>query len=174
MGFFDSLFDAGGSSIDTTGFDAGIGGGTPFDFGNLLNTGVNVIGGFLSPQTGTGRVPMTMADTLPAVIGGGMIMRGAGALARHYPQLAAKLASLNMSRSSAFSMLKKFGPAALTGIGFAAVEVAQLASSGSGRRRMNICNGRALRRAQRRVSAFHNFYKRTCGSPGRKRRSARC
>jgi hypothetical protein len=172
MGFFDSIFDSGGSSVDSTGFDVGIS-STPFDFNNLLNQGVNVLGGFLSPQMNAGGVPMNMAAA-PVIGGGAMVVRGAGALARHFPQLAAKLGALNMSRSAAYSMLKKFGPAALTGIGFAAVEVAQLASSGSGRRRMNICNGRALRRAQRRVSAFHNFYKRTCGNPVRRRRASRC
>jgi hypothetical protein len=175
MGYFDSLFDSGGSSVDTTGFDAGFGGtgGSGIDFSGLFNTGVQALGSFLTAQQGSGRVPITMADTVPMVAGGAMVARGIGALATRFPQLAARLGALNLSRSAAYSMLKKFGPAALTGIGFAAVEVAQLASSGSGRRHMNICNGRALRRANRRVQAFHNFYKRTCGTSVR-RRKTRC
>lgn len=171
MGFFDSLFDSGGSSVDSTGFDLGIGASsTPFDFNALLNTGVGLAGQFFGG--GSSAIPTQLAMTPAIVGGGGMIARGVGALATRYPQLAARLANLGLSRSAAYAQLKRFGPASLISLVFAANEIAQLASSGSGRRRMNICNGRALRRANRRVQAFHNFYKRTCGIATRRRKRA--
>jgi hypothetical protein len=111
-----------------------------------------------------------MAGAVPAMAGGVMALRGLGAygirgLAARFPQLASRLAATGLTRGAAYGMLKRFGPSALIALGFAGLEISQLAVSGSGRRRMNICNGRALRRASRRVAAFHNFYKRTCGLP---------
>jgi hypothetical protein len=109
------------------------------------------------------------------IVGGmrGLAAYGIRGLAARFPQLAQRLNATGLTRGAAYGMLKKFGPAALLSLGFASLEISQLAVSGSGRRRMNICNGRALRRANRRVQAFHNFYKRTCGNPVR-RRSKRC
>jgi hypothetical protein len=156
------------TATDSTGFDQGLvsDAGSSFDWNSLLNLGTSVAQNFLVPSGG-GNLPVQLAASpgLPAVMAaGGMVARMGGALATRFPALAARLASLQLTRAGAYSLLKKFGPTALTGMGFAALEVAQLASSGSGRRRMNICNGRALRRASRRVQAFHNFYKRTCGT----------
>jgi hypothetical protein len=103
---------------------------------------------------------------VPAVIGaGGAVVRGGGAM------IASRLASLGLNRSTAYTMLKKFGPASLIGLGLTAVEVAQVAKSKGGYRRMNMCNGRALRRASRRLEGFHRFYKRTCGLPVHQRKS---
>jgi hypothetical protein len=105
---------------------------------------------------------------VPAVIGaGGAVVRGGGAM------IASRLASLGLNRSTAYTMLKKFGPASLIGLGLTAVEVAQVAKSKGGYRRMNMCNGRALRRASRRLEGFHKFYKRTCGLPVHRKKSSK-
>ena len=174
MGFFDDIF-GGSDSTDSigSGFNAGIGGGpgSSFDWTGLLNAGV----GLASQAIGGGRsqgVPVqfgasTMA-AVPAVIGaGGMVVRSAGGM------IAARLASLGLNRATAYTMLKKFGPTALLGLGLTAIEVAQVARSKGGYRRMNMCNGRALRRASRRLEGFHKFYKRTCGLPVHRKKSSK-
>jgi hypothetical protein len=104
----------------------------------------------------------------------GLAAYGIRGLAARFPQLAQRLASTGLTRGAAYGMLKKFGPAALLALGFASLEISQLAVAGGGRRRMNICNGRALRRANRRVQAFHNFYRRTCGVARHHRRKKSC
>lgn len=170
MGFFDDLFGADDSPGDT--FNGGLTGGAGFDWSNLLNTGVNVAGQFLSGGGGRSQgVPQTYQSNMsavPMVIGaGGAVMRTGGAL------LAARLTSLGLTRSTAWTMLKKFGPASLVGLGLTSLEIAQVARSKGGHRRMNMCNGRALRRASRRLEGFHKFYKRTCALPIRQRKSSK-
>jgi hypothetical protein len=182
MGFFDSIFDTGSNIFDSavSGVENLFGGSsaTTSDNSFLGNFDLSSFGGNLSGQ-GAQTVPAIYQNTMagmPAIIGGGaMALRGLGAygirgLAARFPQLAQRLAASGLTRGAAYSMLKRFGPSALIALGFASLEISQLAVSGSGRRRMNICNGRALRRASRRVSAFHNFYKRTCGLPSTHRR----
>jgi len=168
MGFFDDIF-GGSDSTDSvgSGFNAGLT-ATPFDWGGLLNTGVNLLGNALGGGRSQG-VPQTFGASMaavPAVIGaGGAVVRTAGAA------LAARLASIGLNRATAWTLLKQQGPTALLALGLTAVEVAQLARSRSRYRRMNMCNGRALRRASRRLEGFHKFYKRTCGLPVHSRRS---
>ena len=171
MGFFDDIF-GGSDSTDAvgSGFNSGINGGSSFDWTGLLNAGV----GLASQAIGGGRsqgVPMQYGASMaavPAVIGaGGMVVRGAGSM------IATRLASLGLTRGTAYTMLKKFGPASLIGLGLTALEVAQVAKSRGGYRRMNMCNGRALRRASRRLEGFHRFYKRTCALPVHRKKSSK-
>jgi hypothetical protein len=167
MGFFDDIFNSDDAPGDN--FNAGISGGGGFDWGNLLNTGVNIAGNLLGGGGRSQGVPQTYQANMgavPMVIGaGGAVVRSGGAL------LAARLTSLGLTRATAWNMLKKFGPASLVGVGLTSLEIAQIARSKGGYRRMNMCNGRALRRASRRLEGFHKFYKRTCALPVRQRKS---
>lgn len=170
MGLFDDIFEGSDSLGDN--FNAGLSGGGGFNWNNLLNTGVNLAGQFLGGGGRSQGVPQTMQSNMmgavPMVIGaGGAVIRSGGAL------LAARLTSLGLTRSTAWTMLKKFGPASLVGLGLTSLEIAQVARSKGGSRRMNMCNGRALRRASRRLEGFHRFYKRTCGLPVRQRKSSK-
>lgn len=167
MGFFDDVFGSNDSPGDS--FNAGLASSNDFNWGNLLNTGVNVLGGFLSNQNSQGVPPaiQTNMAMLPAVRAGVPMIRSGGAI------LAARLTSLGLTKATAWSMLKKFGPASLVGVGLTSLEIAQIAQSKGGHRRMNMCNGRALRRASRRLEGFHRFYKRTCGLPVHRRKSSR-
>lgn len=168
MGFFDDIF--GGSDSSETSFSAGLAPDPGINWGNLLNTGANIVGSFFAPQS-QGVPPMIQSNLamLPSVVrGGSMVVRGAGAA------LSARLASIGLNRATAWTLLKQQGPTALLALGLTAVEVGQLARSRGGHRRMNMCNGRALRRASRRLEGFHKFYKRTCGLPVRRSKSRSC
>jgi len=177
MGFFDSIFDTGTSLFDSavSGVENLFGGSpasTVQDFGSFGSGGLPAGYGLLS-ESGASTVPAIYSNTqlAPMIAGGALVARG---LAARFPQLMARLNASGISRSKAYSVLKRYGPAALTGAGFAALEVSQLAVAGPGRRRMNICNARALRRASRRIEGFHKFYKRTCGMPTYSRRRRKC
>jgi len=170
MGFFDDIFgsnDSVGDNFNAGLSDSNIG----FDWGNLLNAGVNIAGNFLGGGGRSQGVPQNYQSNMAAVPmvmgGGGAIVRSGGAL------LAARLASLGLTRSTAWNMLKKLGPASLVGVGLTSIEIAQIARSKGGYRRMNMCNGRALRRASRRLEGFHRFYKRTCGLTVRRKKSSK-
>jgi hypothetical protein len=177
---FSSIWDTGAGLFDSavSGVESLFGGGTPpptdfgsFDFSQFSPSSL------LSGQ-GASTVPAIYQNAqwqAPAVMAlGGLARYGIRGLAARFPQLAGRLNATGLTRSAAYTQLKRFGPAALIALGFAATEISQLAVAGSGRRRMNICNGRALRRASRRVSAFHNFYKRTCGLPVHRSRRKKC
>lgn len=165
MGFFDDIF----GTNDTPGDFGGFGSNSGFDFTGLLNAGVGIANQFIAPRSQGIPTSLAMSPALPAVIGaGGVVVRGA------MTALSARLAAVGLTRASAWSLLKSQGPAALLAVGLTAAEVVHISRTGSGRRRMNMCNGRALRRAQRRLSAFHNFYKKTCGLPSVRRRTKRC
>lgn len=170
VGFFDDIF--GSNDAPGSNFDAGLsGGGSAFDYVGLLNTGVGLANRFLGSSNNNLMIPPTMVTsaTLPAVIGaGGMVVRGA------MTALAARLAAVGLTRASAWSLLKSQGPTALLALGLTAAEVVTVARKGTGRRRMNMCNGRALRRAQRRLTSFHNFYKKTCGMPTYRHKKRTC
>jgi hypothetical protein len=164
MGFFDDIFD---SAADLLPSNAGI------DYGAILNAGVGAgIRALNNYGTGSQGTPSIMPSSLagmPAVmtVGGAVAVRAGSAIA-------ARLATMGLTRAKAYSLLRRYGPASLTAIGLTALEVAQVAQGGSGRRRMNMCNGRALRRAQRRIDSFHRFYKKTCGVPSVHRRKKSC
>jgi len=167
MGFFDDVF--GGDSVGDN-FNAGLSSNdTAFDWNALLNTGVNVAGQFLNRSQGTPTQFQSNMAMVPAVVrGGAVVARTVGGA------LSARLASLGLNRATAWTLLKQGGPAALITLGLSAAEVASVARSRGGYRRMNMCNGRALRRASRRLEGFHRFYKRTCGLPVRHSKSRRC
>lgn len=167
MGFFDDVF--GSNDAPSDNFNAGLTSTNDFNFGNLLNVGVNALGTFLQGGASQGVPPMLQSNMamLPAVRAGVPMIRSGGAI------LAARLTSLGLTKSTAWSMLKKFGPASLVGVGLTSLEIAQIAQSKGGHRRMNMCNGRALRRASRRLEGFHKFYKRTCGLPVHRKKSSR-
>lgn len=166
MGFFDDIF--GGDSVGDN-FNAGLAPSTGFDFGSLLNTGVNIAGNLLGRSNQNVPMQLSAGFGVPAVVGGGvMVARTVGGM------LSARLASLGLNRSTAWTLLKQGGPAALITLGLTAAEVASVARSKGGHRRMNMCNGRALRRASRRLEGFHKFYKRTCGLPVRRSKSRSC
>lgn len=168
MGFFDELF--GGDSVGDN-FNAGLGSNqSAFDWNALLNTGVNVAQSLIGRGSqGTPAQFQTTMAAVPMVIGaGGAVVRTVGAA------LSARLASLGLNRATAWTLLKQGGPAALITLGLSAAEVASVARSRGGHRRMNMCNGRALRRASRRLEGFHRFYKRTCGLPVHRSKSRRC
>jgi hypothetical protein len=156
---------------DTTDLaDPGIfGGNTQVDWGGLLNTGVGFATKFLQTQS----APMTsLAGAVPAVVaGGGALMTRAGMIRI----LAQKLAAQGITWQAAKAGLRKFGPSFLSGAGLAAGELALLSREAmKHHRRMNMCNARALRRASRRLSAFHNFYKKTCSLPIVRHRRKSC
>lgn len=178
MGFFDQISSGISSAIDSTtsGVESLFGlNSTPFDAtgGFNLNTGIPAVFDAGSVNSGFPTVSEMGVPMNTMAAGTALMHLGVRGLHR-FPQLAMRLQSLQLTRAGAFSLLKKFGPASLISLGFAGLEISQLASSGSGRRRMNICNGRALRRASRRLSAFHNFYKRTCGTQIHHRRKKKC
>jgi hypothetical protein len=166
MGFFDDIF---GTDNVGDNFNAGLAPTSSFDFTGLLNAGVGLANNYFAGQRSQS-VPMNLTSaTLPMVVGaGGMVVRGA------MTALAARLAAVGLTRASAWSLLKSQGPTALLALGLTAAEVVTVARKGSGRRRMNMCNGRALRRAQRRLTSFHNFYKKTCGMPTIRHRKKSC
>lgn len=168
MSFFDDIFGNFDSPADS-GFAAGLAPDRGFDFGGLLQSGVNLATTLLAPRTQGMPANLAMSPALPAVVGaGGIVVRGAASA------IAARLAAIGLTRQTAWTLLKQQGPAALLALGLTAAEVVHISRSGSGRRRMNMCNGRALRRAQRRLSAFHNFYKKTCGLPSLRSRKRKC
>lgn len=168
MGFFDDVFV--GDSLGDN-FNAGLSPSpSSFDWSNLLNTGVNILGSaFQGRSQGTPTQFGSNMAMLPAVVrGGGMVARTVGGA------LSARLASLGLNRATAWTLLKQGGPAALITLGLSAAEVASVARSRGGYRRMNMCNGRALRRASRRLEGFHKFYKRTCDLPVRRYKKKSC
>jgi len=168
MSFFDDIFGSDDSPGDN--FRAGLAPSPGFDWTGLLNTGVNIAGNIFGQRGGQG-VPSQLSAGfgVPAIVGGAVMAgRTVGAA------LGARLASLGLNRATAWTLLKQGGPAALLTLGLTAAEVASVARSRGGYRRMNICNGRALRRASRRLEGFHRFYKRTCGLPVRRSKSRSC
>lgn len=127
---------------------------------SLLNIGqsaaTNYFQGQFNPQiqTSMAAVPMIAgAGRAVATVGRGFFNR--------FPNLATAMQGLrnrgaNVTRSSLWSMMKRFGPDFLvTGGILTAAAVSELAMAGPGRRRMNPGNVKALRRAHRRMKSFH-------------------
>jgi hypothetical protein len=133
---------------------------------NLLNFGTQYALQSLTAEQGTGRVPVTMADTLPAVGRVGAAGRAIATVGRRFfdkfPNLATAIQGYrnmgkNVSRGQLWSLMKRFGPDFLiTGGILTAAAVSELAMAGPGRRRMNPGNVKALRRAHRRMKSFHH------------------
>jgi hypothetical protein len=132
----------------------------------LLGLGSSALNTYITAQQGGGRVPVTMADTMPAVgrVGGGVraIATVGRSFFNKFPNLATAIQGYrnmgkNVTRSKLYSLMKRFGPDFLiTGGILTAAAVSELAMAGPGRRRMNPGNVKALRRAHRRMKSFHH------------------
>jgi hypothetical protein len=127
---------------------------------NLFNLGSSALNSYLTAQQGTGRVPITMADTMPAA--GRAVATIGRSFFNKFPNLATAIQGYrnmgkNVSRSKLWSLMKRFGPDFLISGGIlTAAAVSELAMAGPGRRRMNPGNIKALRRAHRRMKSFHH------------------
>ena len=135
----------------------------------LLNIGSTALTGFINqsfapqPVSYGGAGAMQTMGAVPAVIGAGRAVAtvGRGFFTR-FPNLATAIQSLrqrgsNVSRSSLYSAMRRFGPEMLVSGGIlTAAAVSELAVAGPGRRRMNPGNVKALRRAHRRMKSFHH------------------
>lgn len=129
----------------------------------LLGIGTQALQGYVTQQLSAGGPdlpPFSTAAATPAIVrAGGMMARG---LAVRFPTLYAAIQGylargINVTRSQLWSLLKRFGPDFLISGGIlGAVAVSELMMAGPGRRRMNPGNVKALRKAHRRMKAFHN------------------
>lgn len=150
------------------------------DLGGILNSVGGIFSGNQNPYfQGISNVanlasqfaPQPVAMRLPAprptvpMIGGAAASRaivGRGFFQR-YPNLATGIQGLrnmgrNVTRSQLYSMLKRFGPELMISGGIlTAAAISELMQAGSGRKRMNPGNVKALRRSMRRVEAFHKI-----------------
>lgn len=130
---------------------------------NLLGVGTQALSGYVQQQFAPQRVSFPLQTSMAAVPsivrGGAMVARG---FFNRFPSLAVGIQALRakgatVTRSSLYSLMKRFGPDFLIGGGIlTAAAVSELAMAGPGRRRMNAGNVKALRRAHRRMKAFHN------------------
>lgn len=177
---FTSLQPTGGNNMAFQDGDTGFFGGFGDVFGglnnilqangqNLLNLGLNAANSYISssfaPQPvsygGGGAAVPTMA-AVPAIVGAGRAVATVGrGFFNRFPSLATSMQALrnrgaNVTRSSLYSAMRRFGPEMLVSGGIlTAAAVSELAVAGPGRRRMNPGNVKALRRAHRRMRSFH-------------------
>lgn len=127
---------------------------------DLLGIGTQALSGFVANQFAP--QPTMMAAAGPVMRAGGAVATVGRAFFNRFPNLAAGIqrlrnAGANVTRSSLWSMMKRFGPDFLVAGGIlTAAAVSELAMAGPGRRRMNPGNVKALRRAHRRMKSFHN------------------
>lgn len=135
----------------------------------LLGLGTQALQGFVSqqfapqpasyPMSGPAPVAQPAMAAVPAL--GRAVATVGRSFFNRFPNLATAIQSLrnrgaNVSRSTLYSALRKFGPEMLvTGGILTAAAVSELAVAGPGRRRMNPGNVKALRRAHRRMKSFH-------------------
>jgi len=148
-----------------------------FNWNGLLNLGVGLATNALAPRSSgypvSSVAPASMA-AVPAIGRVGAVV-GRGFFNR-FPNLAAGMQRLrnagqNVTRAKLHSVLKRFGPEFLISGGLlTAAAVQELAVAGSGRRRMNPANAKALRRSVRRIESFHRLCKSTDIVKGRRRR----
>lgn len=123
------------------------------------------------------QVPKLAGSMLPALRSGAAVGR---TFFNKFPNLATSLQQLrlrgmNVKRSQLYRMLRRFGPELLISGGLlTAAAVNELLVAGPGHRRMNAANGKALRRAARRIKAFHSL----CGTADllktRRRSGSKC
>lgn len=170
MSIFD---DIGGMFGGGSSFDSGV--DTSFNWNGLLNLGVGLATNALAPRGSAvpAMAPASMAAA-PAIV------RGAATVGRslfnRFPNLATGIQRLrnagqNVTRAKLYSVMKRFGPEFLVSGGLlTAAAVQELAVAGSGRRRMNPANAKALRRSVRRIESFHRLCKSTDVIKGRRRR----
>lgn len=104
-----------------------------------------------------------MAVVPAAARAGAVVARG---FFNRFPNLATAIqkfrnAGMPVTRSKLHGLLRRFGPEFLVSAGIlSAAAVAELSLAGSGRRRMNPANVKALRRSSRRLEAFHKLCQR--------------
>jgi hypothetical protein len=125
---------------------------------NLLGIGTQALSGFVRESFAPQAI-QTMA-AVPAIMrGGAMVGR---AFFNRFPALATAIQSyanrgIAVNRSKLWGLLKRFGPEFLiTGGILSSAAIGELMVAGPGRRRMNAGNVKALRRAHRRMKAFHS------------------
>jgi hypothetical protein len=133
----------------------------------ILNIGSGLASQFLTQQFAPQPVSMGVQPAMaavPAIVGAGRAVATVGrGFFNRFPNLATSLQSLrnrgaNVSRSSLYSAMRRFGPEMLVSGGIlTAAAVSELAVAGPGRRRMNPGNVKALRRAHRRMKSFHHL-----------------
>lgn len=166
MSIFDDVRGIFGGN--TSGVD------TSFNWNGLLNLGVGLATNALAPSRSVGTIAPASMAAVPA------IARGAATVGRtlfnRFPNLATGIQRLrnagqNVSRAKLYSVLKRFGPEFLISGGLlTAAAVQELSVAGSGRRRMNPANAKALRRSVRRIESFHRLCKSTDVIKTRRRR----
>jgi len=126
----------------------------------LLDIGTTFAKGYFESQNQVGFPLQTSAAAMPAIIRGGAMV--ASSFALRFPNLAAAIAGfaargITITRSKLWSLVKRFGPDFIVAGGIlSASAISELFIAGPGRRRMNAGNVKALRRAHRRMKAFHN------------------
>jgi hypothetical protein len=131
---------------------------------NLLGIGTNALSGYVTSQFAPQPVSMIGPSSLAAVpmIGRGMAVVGR-AFFNRFPNLATAIQGfinrgIPVTRSKLYGLLKRFGADFLISGGIlTAAAVSELAVAGPGRRRMNPGNVKALRKAHRRMKAFHHI-----------------
>lgn len=170
-----------GGILKTVG---GIFGGNQNQYFNAISNVANTASQFIPAKQPVQSLPMptpipTMAAAAPAMRAvGAVVARG---FFSKFPNLAVKIQKyrnmgMNVTRGKLYSMMRRFGPEFLVTAGIlTAVEINELALAGSGRRRMNPGNTKALRRSMRRLESFHKL----CVSADklrrpRARRTAKC
>ena len=154
--------------------------------GQAANLGTGFLSGFLPAQGPVANQQIQQAPQAIQVMGGAPIISGAvGAVRAAITPILEKLSAnlgKNISLRAAMIIIRRLGkflasPQAIAvALGLSAAELASIltASSlaGSGGRRMNVGNVKALRRAHRRIKGFHKL----CGDNDRlkapRRRSA--
>jgi len=154
-------FQDGDSGFSFDNFFGGVGQALQGGLGQqLLGIGTQALSGFVEQQF------QPQLVTHAAVVQGGARAVAGAVVARgffnKFPNLAVAIQKLRnagakVTRGSLWSLMKRFGPDFLISGGIlTAAAVSELAIAGPGRRRMNPGNIKALRKAHRRVKAFHN------------------
>jgi hypothetical protein len=154
-------FQDGDSGFSFDNFFGGVGQVLQGGLGQqLLGIGTQALSGFVQQQFQPQGQLVTSMAAVPAIArGGAVVARG---FFNKFPNLAVSLQKLrnagaNVTRGSLWSLMKRFGPDFLVAGGIlSAAAVSELAIAGPGRRRMNPGNIKALRKAHRRMKAFHN------------------
>jgi len=154
-------FQDGDSGFSFDSFFGGVGQALQGGLGQqLLGIGTQALSGFVGQQFAPQPQLVTSMAAVPAMgRAGAVVARG---FFNKFPNLAVAIQKLrnagaNVTRGSLWSLMKRFGPDFLISGGIlTAVAVSELAIAGPGRRRMNPGNIKALRKAHRRMKAFHN------------------
>jgi len=154
-------FQDGDSGFSFDNFFGGVGQALQGGLGQqLLGIGTQALSGFVGQQFAPQPQLVTSMAAVPAMgRAGAVVARG---FFNKFPNLAVAIQKLrnsgaNVTRGSLWSLMKRFGPDFLISGGIlTAVAVSELAIAGPGRRRMNPGNIKALRKAHRRMKAFHN------------------